>query len=242
MNELGFIQKEQVFTTSLKIAEVFEKRHKDVLRAIENAIAPLKNIAESNERKIAPSKIERAFVKGEYKDASGKSNPMYYLNRDAFSFVVMGFTGAKAVEWKWNYIQAFNAMESRLTELLAERKSAEYIETRKSTKRGQRALTKVIQNKTIPNAKLRGSKCDEKFFYSNVNRWINQKLGIGSKMRDTLPLVKLHDLEVMQAIAASVYDTESDKGTPIHETNLRIKQAFEKYSEVAFIAQRYLLE
>ena len=38
-------------------------------------------------------------------------NPMYYINRDGFVFLVMGFTGRKANEWKWKYIEAFNQME-----------------------------------------------------------------------------------------------------------------------------------
>ena len=41
MNELVFIQNDQALTTSLKIAEVFEKRHDRVLRAIENAMGNL---------------------------------------------------------------------------------------------------------------------------------------------------------------------------------------------------------
>ncbi len=36
---------------------------------------------------------------------------MYLMNRDGFSLLVMGFTGAKALEWKLKYIEAFNAME-----------------------------------------------------------------------------------------------------------------------------------
>lgn len=86
MNDLVFIQNEQAITTSLKVAEYFGKRHNDVLRAIENAISTVRNFAQS----------EEAFEKSSYIDSTGKSNPMYYLNRDAFSFVVMGFTGERA--------------------------------------------------------------------------------------------------------------------------------------------------
>ena len=103
-SELVFVMNNEVYTDSRKIATYFGKRHNDVLRAIENAISTVRNFACS----------EKAFVKGEYSDASGKSNPLYYLNRDAFSFVVMGFTGQKAAEWKWNYIQEFNRMEKIL--------------------------------------------------------------------------------------------------------------------------------
>lgn len=36
------------------------------------------------------------------------------MNRDGFTFLVMGFTGKNANEWKWKYINAFNEMEERL--------------------------------------------------------------------------------------------------------------------------------
>jgi hypothetical protein len=40
-----------------------------------------------------------------------KNNIKYLMNRDGFSFLVMGFTGQKANQWKWDYIKAFNTME-----------------------------------------------------------------------------------------------------------------------------------
>lgn len=39
---------------------------------------------------------------------------MYYMNRDGFSLLVMGFTGKKAIEWKIKFINAFNEMEKAL--------------------------------------------------------------------------------------------------------------------------------
>ena len=38
----------------------------------------------------------------------------YIMNRDAFSLLVMGFTGKEALRWKLNYIRAFNFMERKL--------------------------------------------------------------------------------------------------------------------------------
>lgn len=45
---------------------------------------------------------------------NNQTYPMYLMNRDGFSLLVMGFTGAKALEWKLKYIQAFNEMEKDL--------------------------------------------------------------------------------------------------------------------------------
>ena len=90
-----------MFTTSLIVAQAFEKEHKDVLRAISN----LECSEEFNERNFAPV---------EYKDAKGEMRPAYRMTRDGFSFLAMGFTGKKAAAWKEKFLEAFNAMEQTL--------------------------------------------------------------------------------------------------------------------------------
>ncbi|MBQ3727342.1 MAG: Rha family transcriptional regulator [Selenomonadaceae bacterium] len=124
MKELVFLQNEQVLTTSLKVAEYFEKRHDRVLRAISASIQVLPKNGDSG----------KAFIKSSYDDETGKTNPMYLLNRDGFMFVVMGFTGKKAAELKWNYIQEFNRMEQKIIQLIAERKSEEWRAIRQAGK------------------------------------------------------------------------------------------------------------
>lgn len=44
----------------------------------------------------------------------GKQYPMYLMNHDGFSLLVMGFTGKAALEWKLKYIEAFNKMEKEI--------------------------------------------------------------------------------------------------------------------------------
>lgn len=38
------------------------------------------------------------------------------MTRDGFSLLVMGFTGKEALEWKLQYIRAFNQMENFIRE------------------------------------------------------------------------------------------------------------------------------
>jgi len=40
----------------------------------------------------------------------------FELDRDAFTLLVMGFTGAEALNWKLKYIAMFNAMETAIHE------------------------------------------------------------------------------------------------------------------------------
>ena len=43
---------------------------------------------------------------------NGQKYTEYLMNRDGFAILVMGFTGAKALEWKMKFLNQFNAMES----------------------------------------------------------------------------------------------------------------------------------
>lgn len=93
-------------TTSLKIAEVFGKQHKDVLRAIEKLECP-------------DEFARRNFAPGSYKDANNQDRPMYIVTRDGFTLLAMGFTGKAAMQFKVAYIEAFNAMERTIRESAA---------------------------------------------------------------------------------------------------------------------------
>lgn len=102
--ELVIMRDRQAVTTSLQVAKVFNKKHKHVIEAINNKINSAENSAQ----------YKNMFVKGTYTDASGKANKMYYMNRDGFTFIAFGFTGAKADQFKLKYIDAFNQMEKQL--------------------------------------------------------------------------------------------------------------------------------
>jgi anti-repressor protein len=104
MNDLVIMKNKQAVTSSLQVAEVFEKNHRDVLEAIRTKMHSAEFSAQ----------YQKMFVEGSYKDKSGKSNPMYYMNRDGFAFIVMGFTGHKADNFKPQYIKAFNEMEDQV--------------------------------------------------------------------------------------------------------------------------------
>lgn len=95
----------QPVTTSLEIAERFEKEHKNVLRAIES----LECSEEFNRLNFEPV---------DYLDAKGEARRCYRITRDGFMFLAMGFTGAKAARWKEAFIIAFNALESTALDLL----------------------------------------------------------------------------------------------------------------------------
>lgn len=91
-------------TTSMRVAEVFGKEHYNVMKAIKS----LDRSEEFRAVNFNASKID--YQNGNIK----KQLPMYYITRDGFMFLVMGFTGKTAAKWKEAYIKAFNEMEAKI--------------------------------------------------------------------------------------------------------------------------------
>ena len=93
----------KLVVSSRRVADDFGRRHSDVIKAIEDKM-------KVNEILRSP----KYFIESTYTDKSNRKSKEYLLTRDGFSFLVMGFTGSKADEWKLKYIEAFNKMEQAI--------------------------------------------------------------------------------------------------------------------------------
>ncbi len=51
------------------------------------------------------------FVEGNEPDSYGRNRRVFFISRDGFFLLAMGFTGKKAIYFKQKYIEAFNEME-----------------------------------------------------------------------------------------------------------------------------------
>lgn len=100
--DLVQIENSQPVTTSLIVAEKFEREHNDVVRTIRKLVS--KDVG----------KISEMFCESFYTDKYGRKQPSFFMNRDGFSLLVMGFTGDKALKFKLKFIEAFNKMEQQL--------------------------------------------------------------------------------------------------------------------------------
>jgi anti-repressor protein len=101
-------------TTSLLVAEKFGKRHVEVLDAIRELIGKAENSTFVENQSI--NKMFYLTTNIQHMPTGGgiKENPLFVMNRDGFSLLVMGFTGEKALKFKIEFINAFNKMESEL--------------------------------------------------------------------------------------------------------------------------------
>ena len=102
-------QKGTPVTDSLKVSQVFGKQHKNVLQQIRNILGSAENSAHQN-----------WFYESTFSDVQGKQRPMFVMNRDGFSLLAMGLTGAKAMQFKVGFIEQFNQME-RIVQEVAQR-------------------------------------------------------------------------------------------------------------------------
>ncbi len=95
-------------TTSLDVARHFGKQHAHVLRAIRNLIAQLPAEHKSN--------FGLMSLEADIGNGATRSEPLYRITRDGFTLLAMGFTGARALEFKLAYLDAFNRLEAEVAQ------------------------------------------------------------------------------------------------------------------------------
>lgn len=128
-NEMVTLSGNQVMTTSLKVAEYFGKKHKDVLKKIRNTIKDCDN-QEYTQRNFAPF---------DFIDKNGEVQPAFNLTRNGFMLLVMGFTGKTALQIKIKYMQAFDWMADKLRNKYSDNERLQHeheIKTRLSKAKG----------------------------------------------------------------------------------------------------------
>lgn len=94
---------DQIWTTSLQIADVFEKRH-------DNILAKIDELPQDDFRVLNFKETERKAKFG----AVERSERYYLISKDGFTLLAMSFNGERFYKFKVAYINAFNAMADAL--------------------------------------------------------------------------------------------------------------------------------
>lgn len=97
-------------TSSRIVAEYFGKKHSDVVRAVVNTIAAKPELEAS--RNFAQWSEDVEIGSGAKRTVVG-----YWMDRKGFSILAMGFTGAKALDFKCAFYDQFERMEEALRNL-----------------------------------------------------------------------------------------------------------------------------
>lgn len=214
MNELVYLKNDEAVCDSLQVAEKFGKRHNNVLQNIDNLIAE-------------NSAVKSMFKQSTYKADNGQKYRMFYMNRDGFSLLIMGFTGKDALNWKLQYIKAFNQMES----FIKEKSTQTWVETRKAGKLTRNAETDTIK-KLVDYAKTQGSEHSEKL-YMTYSKLANKMAGISK--RDEATVMQLNNLSLIENIILHVIDTGILTGKHYKEIYQDCKKRLETVKDLAYL-------
>lgn len=194
MNDLVFVQNESALTNSFLVAEKFKKEHSIVVRDIDNLLEKVKGVENQCDTKMGrPSQMFEAYYDDIPQPNGGvKQAKRYIMNRDGFTLLVMGYTGKKAMQFKLDYISAFNTMEKTLKEqakpksreellvesaqlLLEQSKRIEKVESRLDAMEKEREentrqlLAAKVSEKELPTMRLRDN------IRQLVNRYANAR-------------------------------------------------------------------
>ena len=190
--ETAKINKQEVtVVTSLDIARTFEKEHRNVL-------ADIRKLECSDEFRLLN------FEQSSYLNEQNHKQPMYYITRDGFTLLAMGYTGEKAMKFKEAYIKQFNAMERMLQGKLIEREKG--IAVRQS-------LTKALQL-SAENERMHGhaystyTNCIYKVLFGmNANK-LREHYGISKKdnLRDCFSAEELRAVQSMECMVSGLID------------------------------------
>lgn len=92
------LREEQV--TSLTIAKIFDKPHRQILQSID---------------RVEDDNFKREnFIRNDIINASGRTCKSYDLSRIGYMFICMGLCGKKSSEWKMGLLKEFNRIEDEL--------------------------------------------------------------------------------------------------------------------------------
>lgn len=190
--EIRIVNKEEVTViTSIDVAETFGKEHKRVLQDI-------------RELRCSEEFGKHNFVPSSYTSVQNKELPMYYITRDGFTLLAMGYNGEKAMQFKEAYIRQFNEMEKALLGKIKEREKGIAV---------RQALTKAIQQ-SGENDRMHGHAYSTytdliyKAVLGKTAKQLREELGIGKQdnLRDLLSAEELAKVKSVEMVVSGLVD------------------------------------
>lgn len=190
--EIRIVNKEEVTViTSIDVAETFGKEHKRVLQDI-------------RELRCSEEFGKHNFVPSSYTSVQNRELPMYYITRDGFTLLAMGYNGEKAMQFKEAYIRQFNEMEKALLGKIKEREKGIAV---------RQALTKAIQQ-SGENDRMHGHAYSTytdliyKAVLGKTAKQLREELGIGKQdnLRDLLSAEELAKVKSVEMVVSGLVD------------------------------------
>lgn len=216
VQQLVTIQHREAMTTSLIVAEAFEKQHKNVLASI-------------NKMECSDKFRRLNFKPSFHVNEQGKRLPMFNITRDGFSFLAMGFTGKKAATFKEQFIEAFGMMERALLN----RDNLEWQQNRLTGKAARRAETDIIA--VFTKYAISQGSTNSAHYYSLITTMTNKALFLVSKgspkpFRDMLDAMQLSFLNSAEYVVRQALLDGMDAGLHYKDIYLTARDRVTEYS------------
>lgn len=216
-NTLVCIQHREAVTTSLKVGEVFGKRHYNVVSAIRKMISEM------------PVRGRLIFKESSYLNDQNKQQPMYEMTRDGFSLLAMGFTGEKALQFKIRFLDAFNRMEKTLLQQYDPSWQQQNLEGKK-VRRGETDILRVF----VDYATSQGSNNPERY-YTNITAMTYKALALepeasAKRFRDTLNTMQSTFLAAAECVALLAVVDGMQQQLPYKEIYTLAKERVTSYA------------
>jgi len=199
-NELVYFNRNEIFCDSRMVAEKIKKQHKNVLAAINNLRQNLESLEAEN---LVTKECYRSLLFFEKRYVyRGQEFRYIEMNRSAFTILILGFTGKKALIWKLQFEKAFYQME----EVLLRQSNLEWRREREQKK--QIRLDLVDEIKTFIEYATANGNQNAKHYFTTIAQMQYKALGlisenekIDKQFRNSLDAMDLHNLLSSEMIA-----------------------------------------
>jgi phage regulator Rha-like protein len=205
----------QICVDSRDIAKEFGRKHKSVLRTIDDLIVD-KTIS------------RHEFVPRNYKKR-GKEYRHFELNKAGCLKAMPFIGGRKSREGQCRFVDEFLRIEAALEQQSKERASLAYQVARLSGKNSRGILTDAIQQFVV-YAKAQGSSNADRYFGSITNAVQKSILVIEphvTQVRELLTAIQLANLSLMELIAAQALTEGMEAELPYKEIFQRMKNTLD---------------
>lgn len=225
MVDLVLAKKNEVFADSRLVADKFDKRHIEVMRKIDKLLLDISTIKRGTFDTLKFNKKE-----GEYR---GQTFDYYEMNREAFSLLVMSFTGKKALEWKMKFNNAFYTMEKQLVLLQSNKQSELWLAQRTQAKQIRSEETDIIKE-FVEYATKQGSQ-KAQFYYKHITVATYKCLGLVQyqrpKLRETLDMMQTSQLIMAEMVAQKSLQKYMQDGEHYKTIFTLVKQDLEQFAD-----------
>lgn len=215
MKSLVSIQRDNIFTDSLIIAEGTNNQHESIQRRIRDYESRLIKLGKLG-FKIRPS-------------SSGQSQKIYELNEQQATFLITLLKNTDpVVEFKFNLTKQFYQMR----QLLLQKQTDTWVETRQQGKLTRKSETDLIKE-LVEYAGEQGSKNAGKL-YVVYSKLANRIAGIDK--RDMATVSQLNNLSLIENIILHVINGGMEQDKHYKEIYQDSKKKLEQFIEIAYLS------